>query len=79
MFLFGLTFQHAALAAMLAPGPIAFQRNSRQSKGVPHCPECGGVTLYTYRTRHLWKCKACQHQFSVASGTIVASHSGELL
>lgn len=43
-------------------------------KGVPHCPECGGVILYTYRTRHLWKCKACQHQFSVTSGTIFASH-----
>jgi transposase-like protein len=42
--------------------------------GQPHCPECGGVILYTYRSRHLWKCKACQHQFSVTSGTIFASH-----
>jgi transposase-like protein len=39
----------------------------------PHCPRCGGVTLYTYKARKLWKCKACQHQFSVTSGTIFAS------
>ena len=25
------------------------------------------------KTRHLFKCKACQHQFSVTSGTIFAS------
>jgi transposase-like protein len=42
--------------------------------GQPYCPECGGVELYAYRTRHVWKCKACQHQFSVTSGTIFASH-----
>lgn len=39
----------------------------------PHCPRCGGVTLYTYKARKLWKCKACTHQFSVTSGTIFAS------
>lgn len=42
--------------------------------GEPFCPECGGVVLYTYKSRHLWKCKACQHQFTVTSGTIFASH-----
>ena len=41
--------------------------------GEPFCPECGGVALYAYKTRHLWKCKACRHQFSVTSGTIFAS------
>ncbi len=46
--------------------------------GQPHCPECGGVVLYVYRSRHLWKCKACQHQFSVTSGTIFASHKRPL-
>jgi transposase-like protein len=39
----------------------------------PHCPKCGGVVLYTYKARKLWKCKACTHQFSVTSGTIFAS------
>lgn len=43
------------------------------TKGEPHCPKCGCFALYTYKTRHLWKCKACNHQFSVTSGTIFAS------
>src|SRR5258707_334409 len=43
------------------------------TKGEPHCPRCGCFALYTYRTRKLWKCKACNHQFSVTSGTIFAS------
>ena len=41
--------------------------------GAPFCPKCGCVKVYTYATRHLWKCKACLHQFSVTSGTIFAS------
>jgi transposase-like protein len=43
------------------------------TKGEPNCPKCGCFALYTYKTRHLWKCKACNHQFSVTSGTIFAS------
>lgn len=43
------------------------------TKGEPYCPHCGCFALYTYKTRHLWKCKACNHQFSVTSGTIFAS------
>lgn len=43
------------------------------TKGEPFCPKCGCFALYTYKTRHLWKCKACNHQFSVTSGTIFAS------
>src|SRR5262245_57639413 len=42
------------------------------TKGEPHCPRCGCFALYTYRTRKLFKCKACSHQFSVTSGTIFA-------
>lgn len=41
--------------------------------GKPYCPRCGCAALYTYATRALWKCKACNHQFSVTSGTIFAS------
>ena len=44
-----------------------------ETKGEPYCPSCGCFALYTYKTRHLWKCKACNHQFSVTSGTIFAS------
>src|SRR5437899_3679168 len=41
--------------------------------GAPFCPRCGCVAVYTYATRKLFKCKACNHQFSVTSGTIFAS------
>jgi len=34
---------------------------------------CGSTEVYTYAARRIWKCKACQHQFSVTSGTIFAS------
>jgi transposase-like protein len=41
--------------------------------GDPVCPRCGCVSVYTYATRKLFKCKGCGHQFSVTSGTIFAS------
>lgn len=41
--------------------------------GLPYCPKCGCVAVYKYATRKLWKCKGCNHQFSVTSGTIFAS------
>jgi transposase-like protein len=41
--------------------------------GEPVGPRCGCVPVYTYATRKLFKCKACNHQFSVTSGTIFAS------
>ncbi len=41
--------------------------------GAPACPRCECDAVYSYKTRHLFKCKACQHQFSVTSGTIFAS------
>jgi transposase-like protein len=31
------------------------------------------TAVYAYTTRRIWKCKACNHQFSVTSGTIFAS------
>lgn len=40
--------------------------------GEPFCPKCGCVAIYKYQTRKLWKCKGCNHQFSVTSGTIFA-------
>lgn len=41
--------------------------------GEPFCPRCDCPAVYTYATRRIWKCKRCNHQFSVTSGTIFAS------
>lgn len=41
--------------------------------GEPVCPRCGCLAHYRIETRKLWKCKGCEHQFSVTSGTIFAS------
>ena len=41
--------------------------------GEPFCPRCDCTAIYSYASRRIWKCKACQHQFSVTSGTIFAS------
>jgi transposase-like protein len=43
------------------------------NNGEPYCPKCGCVAVYKYETRKLWKCKGCNHQFSVTSGTIFAN------
>jgi transposase-like protein len=43
------------------------------TNGDPVCPRCGCLGAYTFKTRALFKCKACEHQFSVTSGTIFAS------
>ena len=41
--------------------------------GKPVCPRCGGVEVYTYTTRQIFKCKACRSQFSLTTATIFAS------
>ena len=41
--------------------------------GEPVCPRCGCLGVHSYASRPLFKCKACEHQFSVTSGTIFAS------
>jgi transposase-like protein len=41
--------------------------------GEPFCPRCECTAIYTYAARRIWKCKACNHQFSVTSGTIFSS------
>jgi len=41
--------------------------------GAAFCPRCECTAVYTYAARRIWKCKACNHQFSVTSGTIFAS------
>ncbi len=41
--------------------------------GEPVCPACGCVTCYAYASRPIFKCKGCEKQFSVTSGTLFAS------
>jgi transposase-like protein len=41
--------------------------------GEPICPHCGGLDAYKITTRRRFKCSACGKQFSVTSGTILAS------
>lgn len=43
------------------------------TNGNPSCPRCGCLGVHAFKTRALFKCKACEHQFSVTSGTIFAS------
>ena len=44
----------------------------KETYGAPVCPRCGGLDAYSITTRRKFKCKACYHQFSVTSGTILA-------
>lgn len=41
--------------------------------GEPTCPRCGCLDSYSYRTRRVYRCKGCSHQYTVTSGTIFAS------
>jgi transposase-like protein len=41
--------------------------------GQPVCGRCGCLDSYTYRTRKVFRCKGCSHQFTVTSGSIFAS------
>ena len=41
------------------------------------CPRCGCAASYKITTRRKFKCKACNHQYSVTSGTIFASRKME--
>lgn len=41
--------------------------------GEPFCPHCGVDAVYEFKARRIYKCKACEKQFSLTSGTIFAS------
>ena len=43
------------------------------TNGEAVCPRCGCATTYEYKARRIFKCKACERQFSVTSCTIFAS------
>lgn len=44
-----------------------------QNGGEPFCPRCGCLSIYTYNARRVFKCKGCNAQFSVTTGTTFAS------
>lgn len=44
-----------------------------ENGGEAVCPRCGSYENYSISSRRKFKCKECQHQFSVTSGTIFAS------
>jgi transposase-like protein len=43
------------------------------TEGQPVCQHCGCMAVYAYKSRPIFKCKGCEGQFSVTSGTIFAS------
>ena len=55
---------------------LAFFRRMRwgDGEGVT-CPQCGSIHKHYYlRTRQQWRCRDCNHTFSVTSGTKFAYH-----
>lgn len=44
-----------------------------ENGGEPFCPHCGCTACYTFTSRPLFKCKACEKQFTVTSKTIFNS------
>lgn len=48
-----------------------------ETNGEPVCPFCGGLVHYTIcraKGPKRWRCKACDKEFSISSGTLFASH-----
>ncbi|MBS0241841.1 MAG: IS1595 family transposase [Proteobacteria bacterium] len=51
------------------------------TKGQPYCPHCGSLTVYDCRrpsNAPRWRCRDCQKDFSITSGTLFASHKKPL-
>ena len=44
-----------------------------ETNGEPVCPKCGSTEHYNLKSRPVWKCKCCDKQFSLTSGTIFHS------
>jgi len=50
-------------------------RESRWGDGGPVCPACGLIDKHHFiKTRKQWRCKGCNHTFSITSGTLFAHH-----
>lgn len=46
--------------------------------GEAYCPKCGCVAVYQFKSRRIFKCKGCEAQFSVTSGTIFSGRKMDL-
>jgi transposase-like protein len=44
------------------------------NNGEAFCPRCSCTAIYSYKKRRIFKCKGCNAQFSITTGTIFASH-----
>ncbi|MDC0335759.1 IS1595 family transposase [Pseudodesulfovibrio sp.] len=44
-----------------------------ETDGAPVCPQCGILEHYFIKTREQWRCKGCNHTFSLTSGTWLSS------
>jgi ribosomal protein L37AE/L43A len=52
-------------------GRATFQRiRWADNDGQPYCPRCECLKVHAYKSRPVWKCGGCNHQFGVTSGTI---------
>lgn len=49
-------------------------RQLRWPGGEPTCPRCGCEAHYSIPQRHQFRCKHCNHTYSVTSATVFASH-----
>ncbi len=45
-----------------------------ETNGEAVCGECGSASNYWLKTRKQWRCKDCNHTFSVTSGTLFSNH-----
>lgn len=43
------------------------------NEGKPYCPHCGVDAIYEFKCRPLFKCKGCEKQFTLTSGTLFNS------
>lgn len=77
-FLLSAKARTLSLKAIYADGEAKAYETFRKLRwpatdGEPVCPHCGGLDAYEITTRRRFKCSACGKQFSVTSGTILAS------
>lgn len=67
---FPKTLQQAVIYFSDADNCINFLTQLRWPDGV-ECPECEGCEVSYLSTRRVWKCKACQKQFSIKVGSLM--------
>lgn len=77
-FLLSAAARTLSLKAIFAAGEDKAYETFRKLRwpntdGAPVCPHCGCLDAYEISTRRRFKCAACGKQFSVTSGTILAS------